>query len=400
MAFSSVTLVLVGLFMVGSVGATALIPMIDNGCSGFSDGMGSQRPMSGSATTNGDCGSYPDPCPGGEVVPEPDESTPTGTVRFEIHNLEWPVEARFCLADEEGNKRHDVTRKIGADATLLLDLEVPVGVYHGGFRIEEDRMVSRYQSLDLGACPDQAILVSARFGYAFFGGVTAGTTNPECMDRPQQDTDHPLYPSGTQIGEPPLIGPPNAQTLQMMATVLAVASGGILAGAALLRLDRLRWILAFFFTRIRAPKALDHRLREETQRLVQERPGLRAEDLRKTLGLGHGQSAHHLRILIQSGLLETLRISGSRHYYPAGRYGQQEKRRLALLHHKAARRLYDTILKTGEGDVSTLARKSSLSVAYASRLGARLAAEGLVERRREGNRVVLCAETGASTDGR
>ncbi len=396
MALSPFTLVLVGLFVVASAGATALIPMIDKSCSEFINGEDPNGPMSGGkATTEGNCGSYPDPCPGGETNPYPSESTePTGVVRFEIHNEKRPVEARFCLADPDGIKRFDVTRKIATNATLLLDLELPVDVYEGGFRIEGDRMVSTYQNLDVGDCPDHAVLITARVGHEFFGGLSAGVTSPQCIDRPQRDTDNPLYPMGTQSGDPPLIGPPVAQDVQMMAATVAVASGGFLAIAALLRWDRLRWMLAFFFTRIHPPKALDHRLREEIQGLVQERPGLRAEDIRKVLELGHGQTAHHVRILIHAKILEALRISGSHHFYPAGRYGHQEKRRLALLNLEAAKRLYDLIRKTGECDISTLAKNSRLSVAYVSRLAARLAAEGLVERRRDGNRVVLCVENG------
>lgn len=391
MAFSPVTVVLAGLLVVGSGAATALIPMIDDSCSEFVEDMDAVGYTStGSASTDGECGSNPDPCPDGNVV-APDESNgPVAVIRFEIHNLERPVEARFCLADTDGTKRYDVTRTITTNATLLLDLEVPEGVYDGGFRIEGNRMVSTYLNLDLSTCPESAILISARVGHEFFGGLKTGVTSPQCIDRPQQDTDNPLHPMGTQNVEPPLIGPPNAGDVQMMAAAVAVASAGILAGITLIRWDRFRWMLAFFFTRIRPPKALDHRLREDIQGLVQQRPGLRTEDLRKSLDLGYGQTAHHLRILMQSGLLETIRISGSHHFYPAGRYGHQEKKRLALLNHQAARRLYDTIRKTGEGDVSTLAKKSRLSVAYTSRLAARLAAEGLVQRRREGNRVVLC----------
>lgn len=388
MPLSPVTLAMAGLFVLSGMGAAAITPFLDNSCGGSYYNLGTNEGNAGMSNTDGVCDRYPNPCPDGDAVAAtigPHEVS--SLVRFEIHNQERPVESRFCLTDQDGVKRIDEKRRIATNTTLTLDLWVPPGIYDGGYTIEGERFRNNYRHLDPGTCPDHAMTIQSSYRLGFFGGVSSRGTSPQCIDRPAQESDDPLYPMGTQS----LLTPPDAKDVQTMAATLAVASGGILAVVTLLRSDRMRWMLAFFFTRIRAPKALDHRVREEIQGLVESQPGLRAEDIRKRLGLGHGQSAHHLRILMQSELLEALRISGSYHFYPAGRYGTREKRRLALLNHEAASRLYDAIKNTNGGDVTTLAEKTELSTSYASRLAARLAAEGLVKRRRDGNRVVLCA---------
>ncbi|UCF08242.1 MAG: winged helix-turn-helix transcriptional regulator, partial [Thermoplasmata archaeon] len=72
------------------------------------------------------------------------------------------------------------------------------------------------------------------------------------------------------------------------------------------------------YTRIRGKNTLDNFVRGQVYGHIQSKPGTHFNDIRKTLKLGNGNLAYHLRKLEKEGFIHSKRDRRYRRFYPIG----------------------------------------------------------------------------------
>lgn len=104
--------------------------------------------------------------------------------------------------------------------------------------------------------------------------------------------------------------------------VVAVAAGtsvlAVIAAGAYLLWPALKGSGLALFSRIEPPQALGHPVRARLLSLVQAEPGIHGREAIRRLGLARGTGAHHLRILVEKGLLVERPGTHYTCYFPAG----------------------------------------------------------------------------------
>jgi outer membrane protein assembly factor BamB/DNA-binding MarR family transcriptional regulator len=107
----------------------------------------------------------------------------------------------------------------------------------------------------------------------------------------------------------------------------AVAMGSVAtlgaAAAASRRNENWKYLLLItlavpLFTRIKGKKTLDNFVRGQVFGHIQSKPGTHFNDIRKTLKLGNGNLAYHLRKLEKEGFVHSTRDKRYRRFYPIG----------------------------------------------------------------------------------
>ncbi len=158
------------------------------------------------------------------------------------------------------------------------------------------------------------------------------------------------------IGGEPVPLPPEAITLGV------VASSSILVGVALVRYGPgLLFGAASLLGRRLVASAEEHPIRERVLDLVRSEPGIHANAVRRRLELGSGQVMHHLGILVNHRLLESMGRGGFRRFFPARRYGTQDKRAIASLRRRHALAVYEALARRPGIPLKSVAREVELS---------------------------------------
>ena len=85
-----------------------------------------------------------------------------------------------------------------------------------------------------------------------------------------------------------------------------------------------------------------HPTRRRIYERVRDRPGIGARDLQRALGLGWGETAHHLRTLTDAGVLRRER-GGRRDYYFLPEITWEDRKTLSLLRSTTERRILVTL---------------------------------------------------------
>ena len=120
---------------------------------------------------------------------------------------------------------------------------------------------------------------------------------------------------------------------------------------------------------------------------LQTTPGAHFSKVRDDLGLGTGETQHHLRRLLEAGAIESRRDGDYRRFFPAGRFSEFEQTALGYLRRETARGMVIGLLRTPDASGSDLAAALSVSPSTISRQAADLADAGLLERE-DGYRLV------------
>jgi predicted transcriptional regulator len=79
------------------------------------------------------------------------------------------------------------------------------------------------------------------------------------------------------------------------------------------------------YRRILPSRALHHPVREDILRRVREKPGIHESLLARDMGLRHTHVQYHLRVLEESGVIETRRFGGLKCIFEMGRHSAAEK---------------------------------------------------------------------------
>jgi predicted transcriptional regulator len=174
------------------------------------------------------------------------------------------------------------------------------------------------------------------------------------------------------------------------AAAVAVGVGGLAAFALVVyRWPTIKYGFVGLFTRLVKPKILDHDVRAQIHELVQSDPGIHASAVARRLELAGGQTRYHLSVLRREGLLTLVRMDGTRHYFPTGKFPPDRMRAIAALRSPANRRIYEAIRAAPGRSVKSTAEAASVAPSTVVRAAGRLARAGLVRRRRDGRTVRL-----------
>jgi len=109
-------------------------------------------------------------------------------------------------------------------------------------------------------------------------------------------------------------------------------------------------------------------------------PGAHFSKLRDDLKLGTGETQHHLRRLVDAGVVESYRDGDYRRFYPAGEFTDFEKVVLGYLRRPTPRSMLVTLLRDPTATGATLADAAGVSRATVSKYAAELDGVGVLSR--------------------
>ena len=109
-------------------------------------------------------------------------------------------------------------------------------------------------------------------------------------------------------------------------------------------------------------------------------PGAHFSKLRDDLGLGTGETQHHLRRLVDAGAVESRRDGDYRRFFPADRFSAEEQLALGYLRRETPRGMVVELLRRPEATGRDLAAALSVTPPTISKHAAELADAGLLER--------------------
>lgn len=109
-------------------------------------------------------------------------------------------------------------------------------------------------------------------------------------------------------------------------------------------------------------------------------PGAHFSKVRDDLGLGTGETQHHLDRLRSAGVVEVHRDGDYKRFYPAGRFSPFEKAALGYLRRATPRGMLLALLSDPESTGAALADRLGVSRATISNYAAELESVGLLSR--------------------
>ncbi len=109
-------------------------------------------------------------------------------------------------------------------------------------------------------------------------------------------------------------------------------------------------------------------------------PGAHFSKVRDDLKLGTGETQHHLRKLIEDGVLESRRDGEYRRFFPAGRFSEFEQVTLGYLRRDTPRGMLIELLRNPSATGTDLADALDVSRATVSKYAGELASAGLLSR--------------------
>ena len=122
----------------------------------------------------------------------------------------------------------------------------------------------------------------------------------------------------------------------------------------------------------------DSDAREAIAGYLQTTPGAHFSKVRDDLGLGTGETQHHVRRLLDAGVIESRRDGDYRRFYPARRFSTFEQVALGYLRRATPRGMVIELLRNPGASGSELATALDVSAPTISRYAAELADAGLL----------------------
>jgi len=109
-------------------------------------------------------------------------------------------------------------------------------------------------------------------------------------------------------------------------------------------------------------------------------PGAHFSKVRDDLGLGTGETQHHLRHLLDAGAIESHRDGDYRRFFPAGRFSPFEQVALGYLRRETPRGMAIELLRDPDAGAGDLAAALGVSAPTISKHAADLDEAGLLDR--------------------
>lgn len=121
-------------------------------------------------------------------------------------------------------------------------------------------------------------------------------------------------------------------------------------------------------------------VREAIAGYLASTPGAHFSKLRDDLQLGTGEAQHHLRRLLDAGVVESHRDGDYKRFFPAGQFSDFERVALSYLRRDTPRGMVLTLLRDPDATGGDLADALDVSRATVSKYAAELDAAGLLSR--------------------
>lgn len=124
----------------------------------------------------------------------------------------------------------------------------------------------------------------------------------------------------------------------------------------------------------------DNNVREAITGYLTATPGAHFSKVRDDLKLGTGEAQHHLRRLLDAGLIEGHRDGAYRRFYPADRFTSFEQVALGYLRRETPRGMVIELLRQPEASAGDLAESLGVSRPTISKHAGELAQAGILDR--------------------
>lgn len=151
--------------------------------------------------------------------------------------------------------------------------------------------------------------------------------------------------------------------------------------------------LGALFTRLRGADVLADASRQRILDVVRGDPGIHAAGILQRVGKEGGVGEYHLGVLEREGFLTSVDTPGSRRYFATGTFTHADMQARAILREGQADRVFRIIAENPGINLTELAARAGLSLAYTSRTVKRLHVAGLVERAQVGRDLTLRAKS-------
>lgn len=205
----------------------------------------------------------------------------------------------------------------------------------------------------------------------------------------------PPPPEVPQSGGPeavPLSVDHTTRLWQLPTGAYAAGVGGValLAGLAYWLWPAVKGGLAIpLFSRVERPTALRHPVRAELHQLIEATPGIHFQELSRRTGRGRGTIQHHLRKLVDVGLVNEQQAGGFTCYFPKGVVDRRLMETLPLLKSEGSRGVLAAIAARPGLSGSDVAAVVGLTRQTVNHHVWRLETSGLIEARRAGRQLEL-----------
>lgn len=329
----------------------------------------------------------------------PMQESAAASLRLTFNNSAGgPLRVRACAFDADGLQRVDEEFDVPESPAHVVDLKVPRGAFELVVQIDSPGGHSDVWSLvDSTACADHSVSKDYPVYLTHWDGIYSNAFDQNRMlppDRRPPDTStwfgvRPATCTATgavvESERPDSEGSSFDIDLSALSGGPGLGLGGVLGVAGLMTLGLAGGPgLAFgaygLFTRLVRPKILDQPTRSRIVDLVEQRPGIRFQEIATSLGLGQGTAMHHLQVLVAQKALSRLRHA----YFVFGKYGRDDMRRTVALSTPTARAMFDALGSIQEARVVDLARRLGVTRSWATKVVKDLERAGLVRRRRQG----------------
>lgn len=166
-----------------------------------------------------------------------------------------------------------------------------------------------------------------------------------------------------------------------VALVAGVGAAAALFGALYLFWPALKALFVGGYARVTGQDVLDHPVRQRLMQAIEAQPGIHLKQVSRVAGLAWGQTQHHMRKLVDAGVVVARPSAGYTCYFPRGQH-RYVMASAAVLKADGARRLFQAITSTTGLSMGQLSRMAGLTESTAHYHLRRLESAGLVTTQR------------------
>ena len=216
------------------------------------------------------------------------------------------------------------------------------------------------------------------------GDIEGALAHPQSYDEDRTDWSRPGQ-SAPAVTEPPVSAMRAATAMAGLWTfpttgqAAAIGLGGLLASLVYWLWPAIKAGPAALFSRVRSEDLLGNPLRAEIHQRIEAEPGIHHQALMRAVGRGHGGVEHHLRKLLEGGLVSRVQGKGYTCYFPKGRIDYRAMAAAPLLKSPVARGILEAVRNQPGIRAIELARALAVAPATVHYHVERMRGAGLLE---------------------